>query len=144
MPLPTKEEINPFEDDLDGISACRNFLGKTLDDVEAMLNENSGLYQEDLLYLGPVAFRYYLPAIARFFQNHRAVQRSFVDWFAVVLESRLENERGELAPVAGQLVEVCRVIDESWPDPEYLEHYRDVQKKYVKLTNEFLRMVAER
>jgi hypothetical protein len=141
--LPTKEEINPFENDLDGILACRNFFGKSLDDVEVMFNENWGLYREDLLYLGPVAFHYYLPAFLKFFRKNWNEKPSYVDWFGVVLEQRLERDPAALVPVARELVEVCRLIDEKWPGPEYCDHYREVQSKYGKLTGEFMRMIAE-
>jgi hypothetical protein len=141
--LPTKEEINPFENDLDGIWACRNFLGKSLEDIEVMFNENWGLYREDLMYLGPIAFYYYLPAFLKFFRKNWNDNPSFVDWFGIVLEHRLEKDRAELAPVSGQLVEVCRLIDDDWPGPEYCEHYREVQSTYEKLTAEFLRLTSE-
>jgi hypothetical protein len=60
-PSPSREEINVY-DSLDERSACRNFLGKTLDQAEALFRESSLYYQEGLMWMGPVAFRYYIQA----------------------------------------------------------------------------------
>ena len=47
---------------LDEGSACKHFLGKTLTEAEALFREASLYYQEDLMWMGPRAFQFYLPA----------------------------------------------------------------------------------
>ena len=53
--LPTAEEINVF-DSLDERCAVKNFLGKDLDQAQALFREISLYYQEDLMWMGPKAF----------------------------------------------------------------------------------------
>jgi hypothetical protein len=68
MSLPTAREINPIPEDLDGRCAERHFLGKTLDEAEALFRENSLCYQEDLMFMGVSAFRFY-GSVAKFVGN---------------------------------------------------------------------------
>lgn len=49
MTLPTCQEINPH-DDLDGRTASDHFLGKTLQQAEALFRESPIYYQSDLLW----------------------------------------------------------------------------------------------
>ena len=67
--LPTKEEINPIPDDLDGQTAVEDFLGKSLEEAEEMFRENSGHCWESLNYLGPVAFRFYVRAAIKILRD---------------------------------------------------------------------------
>ncbi len=61
MKLPTAAEINVY-DSLDERYACKNFLGKNLGEAEELFRENALHYSEDLEWMGPVAFRYYIRA----------------------------------------------------------------------------------
>jgi len=107
MTLPTAQEINPHRD-LDGGEACAHFLGRSLDEAEALFQENSLYYQEDLMWMGPVAFRYYLPAVANYVRGDTATNDSdFVAHFVSTLELRLEHEPQELLSVADQLAALC-------------------------------------
>jgi hypothetical protein len=110
MGLPSAKEINPY-DDLDGRVACDHFLGKTQDQAEAMFREHPDLYQSDLRWMGPAAFRYYVPAAIRFLRDEAIGRQSeMICGFAGTLESRLQSERRELAPIAEQLGAVCMYI----------------------------------
>ena|SRR5436309_2366581 len=110
MTLPTAKEINPH-DDLDGRIACKNFLGKRLDEAEALFRENSTYYQEDLMWMGPIAFRFYVPALIQYIQSDAAVGDSdIINCFAGLVEFRLEHEAEELLPIAEQLASVCEYI----------------------------------
>ena len=71
MSLPTAKEINPY-DDLDGQYAEKHFLGKTLDEAEALFRESSITYQEDLMFMGPVAFRFYVQAAINYVESESA------------------------------------------------------------------------
>jgi hypothetical protein len=64
MTLPTAKEIDPYGG-LDGQVACKNFLGKSLDEAEALFRENSLYYQEGLMWMGPVAFRFLKGSVPR-------------------------------------------------------------------------------
>jgi hypothetical protein len=59
--LPTEEEINVF-DSLDERDAVKHFFGKDLEQAESLFRENFLRYQEDLMWMGPNAFHFYLPA----------------------------------------------------------------------------------
>jgi hypothetical protein len=59
--LPTAEEINVF-DSLDERCAVANFLGKDLEQAQELFRDSFQRYQEDLSWMGPKAFRFYVPA----------------------------------------------------------------------------------
>src|SRR5260221_12216404 len=110
MTLPSAKEINPH-DDLDGRVACKNFLGKSLDEAEALFRENSTHYQEGLMWMGPIAFRFYVPALIHYIKSEAATGDSdIISCFAGLVEFRLEHEAAELLPIAEQLASVCDYI----------------------------------
>jgi len=110
MTLPTAKEINPY-DDLDGRVACKNFLGKSLDEAEALFRHNSTYYQEGLMWMGPIAFRFYVPALIHYIQSAAATGDSdIINCFAGLIEFRLEHEAAELFPIAEQLASACEYI----------------------------------
>jgi hypothetical protein len=111
--LPTKEEINPIPECLDGQWAVELFLDKTVEEAETMFQQ--GIGWEQLNYLGPVAFRFYLPAAINYL--HRELPNTdppTISWFAYVIDSWLDYQVNELKPVASAL---CRLFE------EYLDRY---------------------
>ena len=142
--LPTRDEINVY-DDLDGRWACKNFFGKTLEEAEALFRENPRR-DEDLLWMGPIAFRYYVQAAIRFIQSDEgAFQACFINGFRGTLEWRLECQPlEELIPVAGQLAAVCRYVVEHWTKFDANEEiYGDLQLRYVALQQTFAHLSGE-
>jgi hypothetical protein len=143
MTLPTRQEINPH-DDLDGRVACEHFFGKSLEEAEALFHENDIYYQSDLMWMGAPAFRFYLPAVARFIQHETGDISDFVAHFAGTLEFRLEYEARELTPVAPQLVELCDYLLEHWSRFEKgTTAYGDVGIRYMSLRESFSRLAQE-
>ena len=61
MRLPSVDEINVF-DSLDERDAVKHFLGKDLSQAQAIFRENFLRYQEDLMWMGPKAFGFYVTA----------------------------------------------------------------------------------
>ena len=108
MQLPSRDEIN-VHDSLDERSACESFLGKTLEQAEGMFRENSMLYQEDLMWMGPTAFCFYLPAFLNYLRSDSAVDAD-LSCLAMILEYRLENDATALIQIAPQVVSICRHI----------------------------------
>ena len=142
MKIPGREDINVY-DSLDERTACDHFLGKNLDEAEAMFQESSIYYQEDLMWMGTVAFRYYLPAVARFIRSE-AADEDFVAHFSGTLKFRLEYEPRELAPVADQLAALCDYIIEHWSRFEDgMEAYGDIRARFVALRDAFSRQKQE-
>lgn len=68
MKLPKKDEINVYNS-LDEISACEHFFNKTLEQAEALFRENSAYYQEDLMWMGPRAFQFYLQSAINYLES---------------------------------------------------------------------------
>src|SRR5580704_9995421 len=64
-PLPTEEEISVF-DSLDERWAVIHFLGKDLEQAQALFRENFLHYQEALMWMGPKAFRFYVLAAIKY------------------------------------------------------------------------------
>jgi hypothetical protein len=110
MALPSRQDINVY-DSLDERSACEHFLGKSLDEAEALFRENWLYYQEDLMFMGIGAFRFYVQAAIRYIQSESATgDSSIVSCFAMILESRLEHESVALVSIADQLASICGCI----------------------------------
>lgn len=61
MRLPSERDINVYNT-LDEIVARDHFLNKTLEEAEALFRDNSAEYQEDLMWMGPRAFAFYIHA----------------------------------------------------------------------------------
>jgi hypothetical protein len=139
MTLPTAKEIDPYGG-LDGQVACKNFLGKSLDEAEALFRENSLYYQEGLMWMGPVAFRFYVQAAIRYIQSEAATDDSAIaSCMAMILEFRLEHESAELVPIADQLAFICGYIVEHYERFDLTpEIFGDVRTRLQTLQQTFL------
>ena len=138
MPIPTATEIN-VHNSLDEQRACRHYLGKTLEEAEKLHHDGVLAYQDDLMWMGPVAFRYYVRAFIRFLHSEAATNcPDAINGFAGTLEIRLEYEPGELAPIARELADACTYILEHWnkfdPDPDI---YGNLDARYTTLKQAF-------
>jgi hypothetical protein len=143
MTLPTAKEIDPF-DSLDGRVACRNFLGKSLDEAEALFRDNSLYYQEGLMWMGPVAFRFYVQAAIHYIQSEAAVGDSAIaHCLAGTFEFRLEHESAELVPIAEELASVCGYVVEHYERFDLTpEIFGDVRSRYQTLQQTFSQMLS--
>lgn len=98
--LPVANEINVF-DSLDERWAVKHFLGKDLEQAHTLFRENFLHYQEDLMWMGPIAFRFYLPAAIEYLLSKDADHDAgAVSSFCALIEFRLDNEPAEIALVA--------------------------------------------
>jgi hypothetical protein len=96
---PTAEEINIF-DSLDERCAVEHFLGKNLEQAQALFRENFLRYQEDLMWMGPIAFRFYVPAAINYLASKDADHNAdAASSFCALIEFRLDNDAAEIAPV---------------------------------------------
>ena len=110
--IPSREEIDVYGD-LDGRDACKNFLGKTLDEAEVLFRENSIRYQMDLVWMGPVAFRFYIRAAIRYVESEYATGDSdIINGLAGTFRFRLEHEPAELRSIASSLADFCSYVIE--------------------------------
>ncbi len=89
----------------------RNFLGKSVDEAEAMFHERMDFYGEDLTFMGIVAFRYYIPAACRYIRSQLPdAHPPMIGDFATVVGNRLDDESDELKLVAPELLQICHEI----------------------------------
>ena len=97
--LPTEEEINVFNT-LDEQGAVRKFLGKDLEQARSLFRENFRAYQEDLMWMGPKAFCFYVPAAAvidYLLGPDSDGDPGAVESFCDLVEFRLDDDRAEIA-----------------------------------------------
>jgi hypothetical protein len=136
--LPTAEDINIY-DSLDERNACQNFLGKSVEQAEALFRENGVVYQEDLMWMGPVGFRFYVEAIVRYLESEAAAGDSdIVSCFAALLEFRLEEDHGQFVLVADRLVGICDYLIEHYDRFDVTpEIYGDVRARLAALRQTF-------
>jgi hypothetical protein len=129
--VPTEEEINVF-DSLDERVAVKHFLGKNLEQATLLFQENFFYYQEDLMWMGPIAFRFYVRAAIRYLLGEHADNNAdAVNTFCGVIEFRLENDASEIAAAKTIICAGIRRILERFDRYECApEIYGDVAKRY--------------
>jgi hypothetical protein len=95
--LPSAEEINVF-DSLDERSAVEHFLGKDLEQAEALFRED--LYWEDLMWMGPIAFRFYVSAAINYLLSDEAENDAYAaSSFCSLIGFRLDHKHADVVPV---------------------------------------------
>ena len=141
--LPSRADIDVYGS-CDERSACESFLGKSLDEAQAMFCENSLDSLEDLMWMGPVAFRFYVrAAIAYVHSEHATGDSDFIRYLAWIFSFRQESP-AELVPCARLLADFCGTVAEQFErfdaDPKIDFGLRE---KYVLLAELFTRVADE-
>lgn len=97
--IPTEEEISRF-DSLDERSAVEHFLGKSLAEGGLLFRDNGAYYSEDLMWMGPRAFNYYVQAAANYIRSSESQDDTFaVAGTVLAAETQLRNNRSEIDEV---------------------------------------------
>jgi len=97
MTPPAANEINVFNS-LDEIAAAEHFQGKTVEEAELLFREDSGFYQEDLMWMGPVAFNYYLESAIRYLESAYAKDDDhFISCLYEIVQFRRNEDMFSLA-----------------------------------------------
>jgi hypothetical protein len=132
--LPTEKEINVF-DSLDERVAVKHFLGKDQEQATSLFQENFLYYQEDLMWMGPIAFRFYVRAAIEYLLSEEADNDSdAVNTFCGLIEFRLTNDASEIAAAKTIICEAIRLILENFDRYGCArEVYGDVAKRYRDL-----------
>ncbi|WP_459556122.1 hypothetical protein [Lacunimicrobium album] len=113
--LPTEEEINPIPEDLDGQKAVKHFLGKTRQQICDEIAEGYLYHTEDLMFMGPDAFCYYLPAAVNFVLSEKSLGDSdIVNGLTGTIKFRLEYGRDEIQNAFPEIIRFAK---------HALEHY---------------------
>ncbi len=144
--LPTRKEIADKRA-LDGAFAIKNFHGKSLAEAEeifaaACRDANPLTYTEDLLWMEPVGFRFYIRAAIRVALSERASgQSDFISGLAGTISLWHEQHPGELTPSAPLIADFCSAVAEQFDrfdaDPEI---YTGLREQYQQLANLFSRL----
>ena len=144
MSPPTQEEIN-VHDSLDERTACAHFSGKSLAEAEALFIESPLYYQGDLMWMGPVAFRFYVQAAVNYIRSEQAMGESdFINGFAGTLKHRFEWESESLAPIAAEMAAICAFVVKSWSRFDVdVEIYGDLLGGFEALEQNFLRLADQ-
>jgi hypothetical protein len=142
--IPTEKEINVFNS-LDERAAIKNFLGKNLEQAERLFRENSTYYQEDLMWMGPVAFHYYVHALIKYICSESSnLDSDIINCFADILGFRIEYQPAELAPVADSLAVVCNYIIKNYEKFDLKEEiYGDLRPRFDAYHKIFLKMLPQ-
>jgi hypothetical protein len=106
--LPTEADINPIPGDLDGEVAAKHFLGKSVQGIAALLDENGIAYQEDLMWMGPKAFCFYLPAFLD--HMHLRPDSELAPFLASTVEFRLEHDADAVQPSFPTISAICSLL----------------------------------
>ncbi len=143
MRIPRREDFN-IHDSLDERAACKHFLGKSLQEAEVMFSGNALYYQEDFIYMGPVAFRYYYSVFLAYLQSDKADGDSgTVSSIAHVLEFRLQHDEKQLIVIAPQLAALCRYVLDQYDKFTITEWiYGDLRPCYAALEQRFVQMAG--
>jgi hypothetical protein len=70
-PLPSASDFDPWDGHLDAIHAWKHFGGLSLNKAYRLFLENPLFYQEDFMFMGPLAFDCYFPVIDRYLREFR-------------------------------------------------------------------------
>lgn len=130
--------------DLDGKYAREHFHGKTLEQAEEMFATGASAYTEDLMWMEPIGFRFYVQSAIRYCLSDRATND---DWILRGLQSAIWFQRkyvpNELIPCSQLLADFCRTIFENFdrysPDfyeEELREKYREHAEYFTRIANE--------
>ena len=135
MQLPTENEINIYNS-LDEITASEHYYNKSLKEIEVLLRDYSLDYCQDLMWIGPVAFNFYLDAIINYLKSKFSDGDSdIVNCLLSVMEYRLEQKEFVLAvkPVNIIVDYIIGHYDKFEVDAAI---YTDLLPKYNKLKND--------
>jgi hypothetical protein len=130
--LPSAEEINVF-DSLDERSAVEHFLGKDLEQAEALFREDH--YWEDLMWMGPIAFRFYVSAAINYLLSDEAENDAYAaSSFCSLIGFRLDHKPADVVSVGPVIregiIEVLKEFDLYGPD---IAIFGDVAGRYRAL-----------
>ena len=67
--FPSRQDFDPTGDCLDANHAWEMFGGLTIDQASLKFLEHPQYYQEDFMFMGGVAFRYYFPVLDRYIRD---------------------------------------------------------------------------
>ncbi|MBE6410633.1 MAG: hypothetical protein E7034_08585 [Akkermansiaceae bacterium] len=112
--LPRKSDINVYGT-LEEIDAVRDFYGKTREEIYQVLLTDYECLQEELAFMGSVAFTYYAPAWERLFAAFPTIDETddVTRWTKCIVTCRcfdLENETQESIAALRRMLSLCEAF----------------------------------
>jgi hypothetical protein len=135
MTLPTEKDINVYNS-LDEIVAAEHFLNKTLDEAEGMFRDDSVYYQEDLMWMGPRAFGFYLQAMNNYLKSEYSKGDDHIIYclYQVIL---FKIEGNELSFAISEVNEMIDYITRNYAKFSIDENvYGNLLEKYGEIRSE--------
>jgi hypothetical protein len=139
---PTGSEIN-VHNSLDEIAARDHFLNKSVEEGELLFRENSAYYQEDLMWMGPYAFTFYLQSAIRHVKSeYSSGDDHIISCLYDIVLFRSEKE-GFLLAGDGVKELVAYVIDHFDKFNVDRSIYGDLLEKYKRLRDQLNEVYQE-
>jgi hypothetical protein len=105
--IPTEVEWGDWQADLDQKSAHEIFAGRSAADVRPLFQENVIERTDELRFMPPVPFRYYMLAFKDYVVADAVRQDEASDaanCFLGMVAEKLENDPASIAPIVGDLL----------------------------------------
>lgn len=124
--LPTEQDFDPFDGDLDAQHAWRSFGRLSIVEALSLFRQNPIHYQEDFMFMGGRAFAFYFPVLDTFLREFRLGQHAD-DSSATMIGSCVAAQFGwptasHLAPIHSAIRSladyVCSHTDSLAADPD--------------------------
>lgn len=146
--LPSREEV--ADDSLDGLYAIKHFHGKTLAEAEEIFAQGARdciplTYIEDLMWMEPVGFRFYVRAAIHFALSESATgECGLIDGLAGTISLWNEQHSGELNPCARLIADFCNAVFEQFDRYDAApDIYTGLREKYQQLAELFTRIAND-
>jgi hypothetical protein len=117
MSLPGIKDFIPFAsnpaDSPDQFGAWKNLGGKTLEEVCEMMLAEPHAYQEDFMWMGAGAFRFYFPAIDRYLRSDLSPAVEFVGTEAWILSACIKMHfdcHEDMSGLHNQIISLCDYV----------------------------------
>lgn len=148
--LPRKSDINIYGT-LEEMDAVRDFYGKTREEIYQELLTDYERLQEELAFMGSVAFAYYAPSWERLFDAFTEPEEAdeVAGWTACIITCRsngLEHETEESTAALRRLLTFCETFYYSEACRKYYtERYMlpDLEKEQDKCAKLHARLYPE-
>jgi hypothetical protein len=138
--IPSKEDFQLFpirSQDLDGWSAWEHFGGHTLEEAYEIFCSNPLYYQEDLMWMTPKPFCFYLPVFLRYLKSEDSDGDSgAISFVASVLEFQLAYAE-DISSAFACIDLICQfVLDHFKKFEDDFWIYGDLRAKYQAIRNQ--------
>ena len=97
-PFPIESDFDPWYGNLDAITAWKNFRGFSVEDAYNKFCESPEFYQEDFMFMGPIAFSFYFNVLEKYMATVQPEDEldDCCGWIiGCGIESQLEEIRSE-------------------------------------------------